>query len=324
MHLKYAFLFPILFLVACTTTTAYGGTPDPIQVYVNAGSSQATAAAAISTADYYAHQLTATVEAHNMQATERAWSAQSTEQSANSTATARVWEATTTAASVQSTSTAAELATVQAIQATATQHAFDITSTADYAAVQAYATQQFSKAKQAELTIQRGELTNQIRAITPWGMLIVTFLVAMSVSRNWMRVRVIQRDPHGDAPLLLDVVDGVAFDMDRNPAATAGIQREDLKSLPQFSASTHSQIAARDQLLSMASRGLASGDDAIVRRTIAKQIADSSFSSPGTKPDLQVIDIQETKPLFKDVLPRMLEDAIEAEIIVDDQEGELP
>lgn len=109
MHFKHAFLLPFILLVACTTTRAYDGTPDPIQAYVNAGSSQATAAAAISTADYYAHQLTATMEAHNLQATERAWSVQSTEQSANSTATARVWEATTTAASIQSTSTAGDV-----------------------------------------------------------------------------------------------------------------------------------------------------------------------------------------------------------------------
>jgi len=152
----------LLALIVLPAFVSSSGTqaPSPIHALEMAGSSRETAVAAISTSDYYAYQVTATIEAHNMQSTERA-------QSMDYTATARVWDATATAASNQSTSTAAAVSTSNASQATETQHAFNITSTADYAAVQAYATQQYAEAKQAELSVQRLELTNKIRALVP-------------------------------------------------------------------------------------------------------------------------------------------------------------
>jgi len=55
MRIKYKLLFTILFLAACATNTTSMETSDPIQVYAKAGSSQVTAVAAISTADYFAH-----------------------------------------------------------------------------------------------------------------------------------------------------------------------------------------------------------------------------------------------------------------------------
>jgi len=214
-----------------------------------------------------------------MQLTERA-------QSMDYTATARVWDATSTAASSQSTSTAAAMATSNANQATETQHAFSITSTADYAAVQAYATQQYAEAKQAELSVQRLELTNKIRALVPWAMLVVTFVVVVALVRNWSRFRVIHRDPYGDAPLLLNVVEGIAVDMDRNPSSTAGLQRHDLKQLPKFSPTTHEQVTARDQLLDMSSRTRSLSGDGTTRRSIVKQIADSTLSNANNNPEV--------------------------------------
>ncbi|RPJ16232.1 MAG: hypothetical protein EHM33_34065 [Chloroflexi bacterium] len=249
-----------------------------------------------------------------MQLTERA-------QSMSYTATARVWDATSTAASSQSTSTAAAVATSNASQATETQHAFNITSTADYAAVQAYATQQYAEAKQAELSVERLELTNKIRALVPWAMLITLFIAAIALGRNWSRFRVIHRDQYGDAPLLLNVVDSVAVDMDRNPSSTAGLQRQDLKQLPKFSSTTQEQVTARDQLLDMSSRSRSLTGDSAARKALARQITDSAFLSASINPELQVIDIQEARSLFMDVMPRIIEDAIEAEII-EEQEGD--
>ena len=132
---------------------------------------------------------------------------------------------------------------------------------------------------------------------------------------------VIHRDQYGDAPLLLNVVDSVVVDMDRNPSSTAGLQRQDLKQLPKFSSITQEQVTARDQLLDMSLRSRSLTGDGAVRKAIARQIADSALSSTSRYPGLQVIDIQGVRSLFMDVLPGIIEDAIEAEII-EDQEGD--
>jgi hypothetical protein len=42
----------------------------------------------------------------------------------------------------------------------------------------------------------------------------------------------------------------------------------------------------------------------------------------GDAPRVQVIDAQQAKPLLRDVLPAVIRDAIEAEIISDTKEGE--
>ncbi|MCA9374692.1 hypothetical protein KC725_06040 [Candidatus Peregrinibacteria bacterium] len=52
-------------LTACASTPStppisYSPTPDPIQAYVDANNSEATAVAAISTADYHKYQLNST------------------------------------------------------------------------------------------------------------------------------------------------------------------------------------------------------------------------------------------------------------------------
>ncbi len=109
-------------------------------------------------------------------------------------------------------------------------------------------------ARTEELSLERKELMNNVVAIAPWTMLIVTFVLLAIFFKRWTRVRIIQRDPRGDAPLLLDVVDGVAYDADRHPTSTAGLQRADLKSLPLLSASDHTQTTARDQMLDLANQ----------------------------------------------------------------------
>ena len=131
----------------------------------------------------------------------------------------------------------------------------------------------------------------------------------------------IHRDQYGDAPLLLNVVDSVAVDMDRNPSSTAGLQRQDLKQIPRLSPTTQEQVTARDQLLDMSSRSRLLTGDSAARKALTRQIADSALSSTSSNPQLQVIDFQEARSLFLDVMPRIIEDAIEAEII-EDQEGD--
>ncbi len=307
--IRNSFLSAILLLLAACATPAQVAystrTPDPIQAYVNANASQGTAVAAIATAQFYSGQLTATVEARNQIGTQQAMQIQSQ-------STERAWNATATADSIQSTTIAASTASAAAQQAIWTQRAMDITATADSAAVQTYATQQYAIARDEELTIQRRELMNNVVAIVPWLALICAFAAAVIVFMRWSRVRVIQRDPRGDAPLLLNVVDGVTYDADRHPTSTGGIQREDIKLLPKFSAKDHTQTTARDQMVDLATRGLAGANQ---RKGISKRLMEENLSGDHAMPEIESIDANSARPLFKDVIPRIVQDSIDAEII---------
>jgi hypothetical protein len=197
----------------------------------------------------------------------------------------------------------------------------DITATADSAAVQAFATEQYAQSRTNELSIQRKEMMNSVAAVVPWGVGVGTLAIMLLVLVRWSRVRIIQRDPRGDAPLLLNVVDGVAYDFDRHPTSTGGLQRQDIKLLPKFSASDHTQTAERDQMLDLATRGFPNSP----RRRPApleplrNNVPQIPLSVPTSTPQIQVIDVSQAKPLFHDVIPHIVRDAIEAEII---SEGE--
>jgi hypothetical protein len=301
-------LFLLLFVTACSAPPAQvvspTRTPDPIQVFVDANSSQGTAAAAVATADYFSTQLTATAEAEKRSATQQAMQIQSQ-------ATERAWNATATADSIKSTA----VASAAAQQAIWTQRAMDITATADTASVQAFATAQYGIARTEELALQRKELVNNVAAIVPWMSLICTFAILAVVFMRWSRVRVIQRDPRGDAPLLLNVVDGVAYDADRSPTSTAGFQREDLKRLPQFSARDHTQTTARDQMVDLATRGLPGG----VRNRKQLKEPSGSGSADAALPQIESLDPNSARPLFKDVIPHIVQDTIDAEIISEEE-----
>jgi hypothetical protein len=311
--IKY-FLFSAFVFTSCASPAPVlvsSRTPDPIQAYVDANSSQETAVAAIATADYFSNQLTATVEARNQTATQQVVYLQSTQQAVQIQSTERAWNATSTADSIQSTTVAESTASAVAQQAIWTQRAMDITATADVASVQAFATKQYSIARTEELSLERKELMNNVVAITPWSMLVTTFVFLAIFFKRWTRVRIIQRDARGDAPLLLDVMDGVAYDADRHPTSTGGLQREDIKLLPQFSASDHTQTTARDQMVDIATRGLPGMTQ---RKGINKQFKDEKLSGDGTIPKIEIIDINLARPLFKDVIPHIVQDSIDAEI----------
>jgi len=308
------FIILCFLLVACTSppqqAVTYTRTPDPIQVFVDANSSQGTAAAAIATADYFSNQLTATVEARNQTGTQQAMQIQSQ-------ATERAWNATVTADSIQSTSAASGTASTVAQQAAWTQRAMDITATADTASVQAFATEQYGIARTEELSLKRKELVNNVAAVVPWMSLICIFAVLVVVLMRWSRVRIIQRDPRGDSPLLLNVVDGVAYDFDRHPTSTGGLQREDIKLLPQFSTNDHTQTTARDQMVDLATRGL---PGTYKRQANNKQLKEENLSGDkllgdGAMPKIETIDANSARPLFKDVIPHIVQDSIDAEII---------
>jgi hypothetical protein len=278
---------------------------------MDASASKGTAVAAVATAEYFSMQLTATVETRNQIGTQQA-------ASANASATERAWNATSTADSIFATGTASAVAQ----QAIWTQRAMDITATANSAAVQAFATEQYAQARSNELSIQRKEMMNSVAAVVPWGVGVGTLAIMLLVLVRWSRVRIIQRDPRGDAPLLLNVVDGVAYDFDRHPTSTGGLQRQDIKLLPKFSASDHTQTAERDQMLDLATRGFPNAPRKRLTpmeplRSNLPQLATPTSASTSTTstPQIQVIDVAQAKPLFHDVIGHIVRDAIEAEII---------
>jgi len=321
--------FLLLFVTACGTPAQVvypTHTPDPIQAYVDANASKGTAIAAVATAEYFSMQLTATVETRNQIATQQEFSLQATQQAANILATERAWNATSTADSVQSAVIATGTASAVAQQAIWTQRAMDVTATANSASVQAFATQQYSKARSEELSIRRKEMMNSVAAVVPWSVGVGTLVVALLVLVRWSRVRIIQRDPRGDSPLLLNVVDGVAYDFDRHPTSTGGLQRQDIKLLPKFSASDHTQTTERDQMLDLATRG--SLRENVARRRPAPQepirnLLPHAPSTASPTPQIEVIDVAQAKPLFHDVIPHIVRDAIEADIVSEISEGEL-
>jgi hypothetical protein len=104
--------------------------------------------------------------------------------------------------------------------------------------------------------VEREQLTNQARAILPITCTVLTVVVVLALLWRYLRVRPIQRDSRGDAPLL--VIDGVVYDADRNPFSILHM----LKGQPKIPMLTPSELqaptTARDQAIDLA-RGLPAG-----------------------------------------------------------------
>jgi len=307
-------LLLVLWLAACSPSVPYSPpslqTRDPVQTFVDANSSQATAVAAVSTAEYYSSQLTATIEAQHTTATERAWLVQATQQAAQITSTARAWEATTTADSIAATSTAAGTATAQAVQGTATQRAWDVTATADEASARTYATSMAGEAISVDLAVQRERMMNKVQAAVPWVALVSTLAALLILAIRWSGVRPIQRDARGDAPLL--VMNGKVYDADRNPypLMDASGKKPQIPALvsPELQAPT----TARDQMIDLATRGALDAPVKTQRKALARQMAEQTLPA---LPQVTILPPEQAGPLLKDVLPGIVRDAIEADVL---------
>lgn len=299
---------------ASSTPISHSPTPDPIQAFVDANSSKGTAVAAIATAEYFGSQLTSTVEARNQSATQQVLAIQGTQLAIQVQSTERAWQATATADSARATAIASQTASAAAQQAIWTQRAVDITSTADAASVQAYATQQYADSRSEELSIERAELINNIAAFIPSVVGLSILGVGLLIALRWSRYRVIPRDARGDAPLLMNVVDGIAYDADRQPTGAGGFLRDDVKALPKLSAGDYLQTTTRDQLLDLKTRGFQGARQ--------YRLASSSNSPPralptpnGEPPQVKLIEPALATPLYRDIIPNLVRDAIDAEII---------
>ena len=262
----------LLFLVGCgvdqsTYNTPLGtpmgtSTPDAALLYIQAGSSQSTAQAAASTAQYYGSQLTATFQQHD-------WDATATWSSANLLATQQTWNATATAESNQATSTAVAQVAANATAAAATQVAFDVTATAAYADARTYATEMAGQAISVDLGVKRDIMTNNVKATAPWVVTALVLGLALFIAWRTSRVRIIRTGQPGDKPLLLDLKDGVVTDPDLAVNPQTGTRQADLKRLPAPTAEVQAQAKMRDQVLDLGTRGTSLANQNSPRRRAA-------------------------------------------------------
>jgi len=292
------FLLPLALLSACGPIA----TPDAYQLALGNIQAQSTIAASqVLAANLTAEAYAPTREAAGT-ATERAW-------------TMVGWTAT---ASVDQTATAGSgTATQQARDAVATQRAADITATVDAAAASAQATALHGQAVSVELAIERERMMNKVQATAPWAALGIILAVLIVIALRWSKVRPIQRDSRGDAPLL--IIDGSVYDADRNPYPLLDLSGKKA-SIPALTATEiQSATTARDQMIDLATRGIQGQANpqhkALAQKTAAQNIL------PAPPSPIQVISPEQARPLLGNAINGIVRDAIDADISNED-EGE--
>lgn len=301
----------LVMLAACGSlpepvpTVTPTGTPDVYQLALGNIQAQATLEAMQATSQAISANLTVIAYAPTREAAE--------------TATERAWMMTgwTATASVEQTATAASgTTTQQSWSATATQHVADITATVDAAAASAQATALHGQAVSVELAVERERMMNKVQAAAPWGALGITFVFILVLAFRWSKVRPIQRDARGDAPLL--VVDGKIYDADRNPYPLVDLSGPK----PQIPALTPPELqaptTARDQMIDLATRG-GQGQANPERKAIAQKMAAQNILPMPAQ--IQVLPPEQARPLLSDVIPGIVRDAIETDLSNDEQGG---
>ena len=299
--------------------------PDPAGLYAQAGSSQSTAQAAASTAQYFGSQLTATFQQHNWDAT-TTWSAANltaTQQSWSATATAESNQATSTAAaeSDQATSTAAAQLAANATTAAATQVAFDVTATADYADARTYATAMAGQAASVDLGVKRDIMMNNVKAAAPWVVSALVLGLALFIGGRVARVRIIRTGQFGDKPLLLDLKDGVVTDPDLSIHPQTGTRLADVKRLPVPSAEAQAQAKMRDQMIDLGTRGTSPTDQysqPSPRRRAAAGLMSAAAALP-IQTQVTLLPSDQAEGMVRDVIPAIVRDATGVDIDEEDK-----
>jgi hypothetical protein len=255
-------------------------TPDVYQLALGNIQAQATLDAMQATSQSISANLTATAFAPTQQAigtaTERAW-------------TMAGWTATT---AIEQTATSSS-ATATAQSWTPTPN---FTATVEAAQASAQATALHGQAVSIELAVERERMTNQVRAILPIAFTALTVIVALVLLWRYTRVRPIQRDSRGDAPLL--IIDGTIYDADRNPLPVMQMQ----KGQPQIPMLTPPELqaptTARDQAVDLA-RALPPGkaQQQMQRAMLANDQPTFQVVQPNKLPPLLTGDPQMTRVL---------------------------
>jgi hypothetical protein len=287
-----------LLLSACATPADYAtvplATPSPDTYTLALGNiqAQATLESIQATSQAISAELTATSYAPTQQAieiaTERAWTITSwtvtaaveqTVTSANGTATAAAWTPTP-----------------------------NFTATVESAQAAAQATALHGQAVSVELAIERERMMNEVQAIAPWAVLVVALAFALFMAYRWSKVRPVQRDERGDAPLL--IIDGKVYDADRNPYPLVDLSGPK----PQIPAMTppelQSATTARDQMIDLATRG--KPGQTPQRKALAQKMAAKNVLPSPTQ--IRVLPPEQARPLLGDVIPGIVRDAIETDL----------
>ncbi len=289
----------VALLVACATlpepapTPAPTRTPDVYQLTLGNIQAQATLEAMQATSQALAANLTATAYAPTQQAietaTERAW-------------TVAGWTAT---AAVEQTATAGSgTATAQAWTPTP-----NFTATVEAAAASAQATALHGQAVSVELAVERERMMNKVQAVAPWAALGVAFVFVLVLAFRWSKVRPVQRDVRGDAPLL--VIDGKVYDADRNPYPLVDLSGKKPQIPALTSPELQSATTARDQMIDLATRG-GQGQATPQRKALAQKMAAQNILPQPAQ--VRVLPPEQARPLLGDVLPGIVRDAIETDL----------
>jgi hypothetical protein len=234
-----------IMLAACEPMQA--NTPD---IYFQAQQAQATSAAAQKDSEFYGRMLTGTAEAPIIHITETA--------------------AAVEVMRVYWTATAQQAATMTAAPMTQTAQAWtptpNATSTHIAAQSELETTAMANQTRRDELALKREGIQNEFKAALPAVVLVVICCVlawALLTQSRRERVRPIQRDARGDAPLLEDVVTGEIIDPDSNPNYSTGHSKSDIRAwlesrmgvvpqLPAVTAERQDAVKERDQLIDTA------------------------------------------------------------------------
>lgn len=289
----------LVLLVSCGTlpepalTVAPTGTPDVYQLALGNIQAQATLEAMQATSQAISANLTSTAYAPT--------------QKAIGTATERAWIA------AGWTATSAVEQTAKADSGTATARAWtstpNFTATVEAAAAGAQATALHGQAVSVELAVEREQMMNKVQAVVPWAALVVSFVFVLVLAFRWSKVRPVQRDARGDAPLL--VIDGKVYDADRNPYPLVDLSGKK----PQIPALTAPEIqtatTARDQMIDLATRG-SQVQPKPQRQAIAQKMAAQNFL-PQPAP-VRILSPERARPLLGDVIPGIVRDAIETDL----------
>ncbi|MCX6083154.1 MAG: hypothetical protein NTW32_26805 [Chloroflexi bacterium] len=291
-------------------------TPDIYALTLGNIQAQATLEAMQASAAAMEARLTATAyvptQAAVESATERAWTMTGWTATAAVQQTASSASGTATEQAIQATATrqAADLAaTQQNWQVTLTQRALDITATVDSAAASAQATALHGQAVSVELAIERERMMNKVQATAPWMALVITLAVLLVIAWRWSKVRPIQRDSRGDAPLL--VINGSVYDADRNPFPLLDMSSKKASIPALTSPDIQSATTARDQMIDLATRGT-QGQVNPQRKALAQKMAAQNMLPAPTV--VQVITPEQARPLLGDVIPGIIRDAIETDL----------
>jgi len=302
-----------LVLVSCTPLVPM---PDN-DLYSSSQSSRATAQALLDRAQMQERALTATSQAPIIRITE-----------------------TAAAISVQSTQAeGTNVASIQTQGASWTQTAQwwtptpNATSTAVFALLNAQGTQMANTLERDRLALERDQMMNDFNAkVVAYSWVIVVLVAAwliMMITRRW-RYQTVKVDARGNVLPILDIVDGVVTDSDRNPNYKGSVSKDILvrflelmlekkyglkPALPLITAARQDATTERDQMIDLASRGLPGtvGSENKEQKKLAgqqmmKQLTDSNLQSrfkvlDGSTSDLAVIDgvvIDELDNAWKD------------------------